>query len=62
VITHFTINLPSGEVIATAKNSGATDHVWLIVTAKDNNSNTINSSLGNDEKDIVKYLVDQLYL
>ena len=62
VITHYTISLPSGEIIATAKNSGATDHVWLIVTAKDNNSNTINSSLGNDEKDIVKYLVDQLYL
>ena len=62
VITHYTINLPSGEVIATAKNSGATDHVWQIVTAKDNNSSSVSSTLGNDEKDIVKYLVEQLYL
>ncbi len=62
VITHYTINLPSGEVIATAKNSGATDHVWQIVMAKDNTNSTISSSLGNDEKDIVKYLVEQLYL
>jgi hypothetical protein len=62
VITHYTISLPSGEIIATAKNSGATDHVWQIVMAKDNSNNTISSSLGNDERDIVKYLVEQLYL
>lgn len=62
IITYITIKLPSGEIIATAKNSGATDHAWQIVTAKDHNNVSISSSIGEDEKDIVKYLVEQLYL
>lgn len=62
VITHYSISLPTGEIIATARNHGATDHEWDITTAKDNNLHTVSSSLGNDEKDMVKFLVERLYL
>lgn len=62
VVTHYTIRLPNGELVATAKNNGATDHRWQLITAKDNNSHEVSSGIGQDEKDLVQYLVDQLYL
>lgn len=62
VITSINIYFPNGELVAIAKNHGATDHEWDVVTAKNNESHPITSSLGKDEHDIVKYLVDSLYL
>lgn len=62
VITHYTITLPNGELIATAKNTGIGDYNWQIIVAKDNTSHTVNSSIGKSEEDIAKYLVEHLYL
>lgn len=62
VITYYTISLPNGELIATAKNTGIADYNWQIVVAKDNTSHTVSSSIGNSEADIAKYLVEHLYL
>jgi hypothetical protein len=62
VITRYSISLPTGEIVATARNHGATDHEWEITTAKDNKLHTLSSSIGHDEKDLAKFLVDLLYL
>lgn len=62
VITHYTIRFITGELVATARNNGATDHEWTLITAKDNGAHALSSDIGNDEKDLVKYLVEQLYL
>jgi len=62
VITYFTITLPNGELIATAKNAGINDYNWQITVAKDNSQHTVNSSIGVSETDIAKFLVDRLYL
>lgn len=62
VITHISIRLPNGDLVATARNNGATDHTWNLVTARDNETHYVNSSIGQDEKDLVQLLVDQLYL
>lgn len=62
IITYYTISLPNGELIATAKNTGIADYNWQIVMAKDNSQHSVNSTIGNCESDIAKYLVDQLYL
>ena len=62
VITYFTVSLPNGEIVATASNNGATDHEWKIVTAKDNSIQFVSSTIGKDEIEIAKYLVEHLYL
>ncbi len=62
VITYYTITLPNGELIATAKNSGISDYNWQLTVAKDNSQHTVNSSIGVSETDIAKFLVDRLYL
>lgn len=62
IITQITISFITGEIVAVAKNHGVTDHEWSVVTMKNNESHDISSSLGKDEQDIVKYLVESLYL
>lgn len=62
IITRYTITTPAGALVATAQNNGATDHNWTIVTAKDNRSQQVNSTLAHDAVDIARYLVEALYL
>jgi len=62
IITYYTITLPDGTLIATAKNTGIADYNWQIVVAKDNTRHTISSSIGSNETDLAKFLIDHLYL
>ncbi len=62
IITTYTIYNTSGNLVATAKNHGVTDHEWDIVTSNDNRTHHVTSSLLHDQEDIVKQLVDLLYL
>lgn len=62
IITRYTITTPAGALVATAQNNGATDHNWTIVTAKDNRNHQVSSSLTHDAEDIVRFLVEALYL
>ena len=57
----ISITLPDGTLLAIAE-AEQMKHNWTIVTAKDNKAHIVNSSLGNDKKDIVDYLIKYLYL
>ncbi len=61
IINAITITLPDGTLLANAE-AAQMQHTWTIVTAKDNRLHTVNSSLGNDKKDLVDYLIKYLYL
>lgn len=52
---------PDGILIARAETAHM-QHNWLIVTAKDNKTHQINSSIGKDDSDLADYLIKQLYL
>lgn len=58
----MTITFTDGNLVAVAKNGGITDHNWNLTTAKDNETHSIRSSLGKDDNDVIKYLIDNLYL
>lgn len=62
VFSKLTISLPTGELVATAKNGGVASYDWTIITAKDNKTNLVNSSIGKDKQDVVQLLVNLLYL
>lgn len=62
MVISFTITLPNGTLVANARNEDAFSHTWQIITSKDNKAHTVTSSLGNDNKDVVTYLVKMLYL
>ena len=49
-------------LIATAENEEITGHHWHVITTSNNQTAHLNSSIGKDSYDIVKYLVDNLYL
>jgi hypothetical protein len=61
IINTISITLPDGTLLARAE-AEQMKHNWTIVTAKDNKEHTVNSSLGNDKKDISDYLIKYLYL
>jgi hypothetical protein len=62
LIYEITVTQISGNLVAVARNQGITDHEWSVITAKDNVEHSISSSLGKDEEDVVKYLIEKLYL
>lgn len=62
IITYYTISLPNGELVGTAKNGGVANYDWQIITAKDNQTHSVNSKIGQCETDIVKYLIEHLYI
>lgn len=62
IITTYTIYNKSGNLVATAKNKGVTDHEWEVITANDNRTHKVSSSLMHDQEDVVKLLVDNMYL
>jgi hypothetical protein len=62
IYTTYTIYNKGGNLVATAKNHGVTDHEWEIVTANDNRTHKVSSSIMHDQEDVVKLLVDNLYL
>lgn len=49
-------------LIATAENEAFMGHHWHVVTASNNQMGHINSSSLEDKNDIVKYLIENLYL
>jgi len=61
IVNSITITLPDGTLLAQAE-AEQMQHSWTIVTAKDNKAHILNSSMGNDKKDIADYLIKYLYL
>lgn len=59
--TTITITALSGKLIATAKNENSTSKSWTIVTEKDNATHSLETGL-IEENEIVKFLVEKLYL
>jgi hypothetical protein len=62
IYTYYQISLPNGTDLATAIARGATSHEYTVTTFKDNRTFTVNSSIGKDEFDIAKFLIDNGYL
>lgn len=60
--TVYTISFLNDVLCATVINEAIMGHNWTIVTSKNNISSILNSSFGNDEKDIIQWLVANLYL
>ncbi len=58
----YTVYYVDGTICAISKNENITGHDWSIVTQKDNRTTAIYSKIGQDSNDIIKWLVDNLYL
>ncbi|HXB12149.1 MAG TPA: hypothetical protein VNZ45_09205 [Bacteroidia bacterium] len=62
IVKNIDVFTPNGLKVAMASCQGATSHNWTLVTLKNNMQNTINSSVGQDNMDIVKFLIYGNYL
>jgi len=62
ILNQYTITSNAGELIGIAKNHGVGNNEWELVTSKDNKEHAISSNLGQGKNDVVKYLVEHLYL
>jgi len=62
IVKTYSVFLPDGTKIAEGKCYGITAHNWNVITLKDNQSRTVNSSFNNDAIDIVKWLINAYYL
>jgi len=62
IVTTYTVYNAEGSIVATAVNHGMNDHVWNIITANDKRNHVVTASLLHDQDEIVKYLVNLLYL
>ncbi|MCC7302463.1 MAG: hypothetical protein IT233_07470 [Bacteroidia bacterium] len=54
--------LPNGTKIAEATSEGMNAKEWKVVTMKDNKAHNVTTTLGRDDEDIAKYLIDLYYL
>lgn len=61
-IIQLSVTTPNGTLVASGQNEDVFSHEWILITAKDNKSHTLTSSLGKDKEDMVSYLVRLLYL
>ena len=62
IVYTITVRFTDGTICATATANGIGNYNYLITTAKDNKQRSISSSIGQGEKDVSKWLVDNLYL
>jgi hypothetical protein len=62
ITTTLNIFLPNGTKVAVATNEGLNSHVWNMITMKNNAQIRITSSNGQDNMDIIKYLINGYYL
>jgi hypothetical protein len=58
----MTVFLPNGCKVADVSNSDVQPHVWTVITTRDGLQGSISSSNGQDNMDLVKYLIAGNYL